>query len=939
MFLIIILLSNTHQYFLTENKLVWQLKNNYIEVQISKTTGNIIAIYAKDENLISNPCIMDFNIKSNEDLGRIIKTKVIHPSTLYFKKDYCDKTVEYQYILDSLSLRWEASTISKSYIKKDLNIDYLIPIVKNMEYMFYPDNEQPISLKDFQAKTIRYRRNFALPIITFYNHQNDYGISIIGAFENSKPDLLFCIDKEKLVVSYKHLRFPSKNRVKVSIYIIPHSGHWREELSFLLTKYPEYFFPKVENTKSGEGLYYLGSPFDNEDKIKRMNNYNVKWLELHGHFPFYGLYAPPIKEWGLVSNSDEIILAQWEKSVVKKRNSYKNIRDLVSLWHKYGIQVYLYFQAFEAWHQYAEKYFVDDIARDRNGNPLPAWKFCNLMNPDPKGKWGKYIINQAKEILKKYPQIDGIFYDRMDYWNYDFAHNDGRTMIDGKSVYMLGFALEKIDEKIFDMFHKKGKAIWGNGPTSIEVCKNLDGIMAEGSLRNLYRLQYLCLVRPLIYLPYDKTPKETEEKLKHSLVCGAFPSITYGGEECQKLDEKYRPLFELIKNRKWVLTSNPIEVPERFRANIFQTADSNYVAVIISPEKSQLVPHPFEYNIPVTVNLPDAQEIKNAYLLSGDWNGVVGLSFKEDGNKINISIPAHLSSSLIYLSKKEKFKNALTTIPVLIEEPISFVPTEDIFIQSMTGDLVKFYFTNNTHQKLIFELQAVFIKGDGWAKPPKKIILNSYETKIMPLIIGAKGNGEIKLKVLFNNKSIEKIFSLKASLVHEDDDLFYDDFKEEMKKWTVNRGKWDVLNGIAQGSGPSHFALIKNNNWQDYMFEVKTRIKGSDDPSVDWLKSYIFFRLQDEKNFYRFGIHGDAGVIDLYKCVDGKWILLAKSLFEPELEKWYALRIEAKGTKFAGYINGEKIIEANDNTFASGGIGIGVLEDGMRCEYKDIVVK
>jgi len=62
-------------------------------------------------------------------------------------------------------------------------------------------------------------------------------------------------------------------------------------------------------------------------------------------------------------------------------------------------------------------------------------------------------------------------------------------------------------------------------------------------------------------------------------------------------------------------------------------------------------------------------------------------------------------------------------------------------------------------------------------------------------------------------------------------------------------------------------------------------------------------------------------------------------LFIPEKNKWYALKIQVKGTKIAGYINGEIVIEASDNTFPTGGIDIGVLEDAMRCDYKDVIVQ
>jgi len=933
-------LTNQSKFYVNEKQTGLELKNDYLEFFVSKVDNKMSLSIKKNLHLQR----FSLNIFENYLWGVSKKTEISaqnrYPNygEVYFKIDYLERFVNYKFRIDSISLYCEINVIPKSENAKEVELKFSLSTLQQFDYLFIPCSNIPISIKDLRKKTIKYRQEMFIPIVSLCNSSEDYGLSIIGPFDIPKPTLSFSIDRESLVVSFNHLGLTKKKKIKAAIYVVPHGGDWREGLNFLLNKYPEYFYPKVENTKIGEGWYYLASSFGDENGITAIHNRGVKWIELHMHFPFYGLYTPQKTDWGLIFDSDEINLSEWQAKVGIGRNSYEKMHKVINLWHKYGIQVYLYFQAFEAWHQYAAKYFANDIAKDKNDNNLPAWQFCNLMNPEPGSKWGKHIIQQAKKVIKEYPKIDGVFYDRMDYWNYDFAHDDGITMIDGNPAYMLSFALEKMNEKIFDIFHKKGKAIWGNGPTSIEVCKNLDGIMAEGSLHNLYKLQYLSLVRPLIYLPYDKKPEETEEKLKHSLVCGAFPSITYGGAECQKLDEKYRPLFELIKGRKWVLTSNPIEVSKRFKANIFQTPDSNYVAVIINPEKSQLIPHPFEYNIPVTISLPDVQEIKNVYLLSGDWTGVVALSFKRDDNKINISVPIHLSSSVVYLSKNEKFKNALTTVPVLIREPVSFAPIEDIFIQSINGDSVKFYFTNNTNQKLTFQLQAVFIKGDGWAKLPKKIILNDYETKIIPLIIGTKSNSEIKLKVLFNDRAIEKIFSVKTGLVHEDEDLFYDDFREGMKKWTIVNGAWKTSNGIAQASGPSHFAYIKR-DWPDYVVQAKARCLGSDDPRVDWLKSYIFFRLKDEKNFYRFGIHGDAGVIDLYKCVNGEWILLASSQFEPKTGKWYTLRIDIKGTKITGYLNGEEVLQISDSTFSSGGIGIGVLEDGMRCEYWDITVK
>ncbi len=538
--------------FLTETKNEWHLHNKLIKIHISKSYGTFSIINIKNKRLLSNRCSVVINDTSNFDESKIVTTrfKEKHSWTeVYLTKQYSDKLVEYTYTLDSSNFYLGIEIINKSSIDEEVDIDFIMPLVKSMQYIFYPAQGAPILLEKLTVKTISYRKNVVIPIITLYNSQRDYGLSIVVPLEIPKPDLSFFIDKDILIISFRHLRLKKGDKAKVAIYLIPHEGDWRPGLNFLLNKYPEYFYPKVENTKIGEGWYSQGRPYDNELEIKKVSERGVKWIEFHYYFPFLGLYVPKLENWGLISNSDEISLFDWKNGAGKSKNSYKNMKTLINLWHKYGVQVYLYFQGFEAWHQYADKYFYNDIARDRNSNPLPSWKFTNLMNPDPAGAWGKYIINQANDLVKKYPEVDGVFYDRMDYWKYDFAHDDGITMIDDKPTYMLGFALEKINGKIFDIFHKNKKGIWGNGPTSIEVCKNLDGIMAETSLSMLQKIQYLGLVRPIIFLAYDRKPEDTENKLKNALLCGAFPSITYGGEECQKLDEKYRSLFDLIKNR------------------------------------------------------------------------------------------------------------------------------------------------------------------------------------------------------------------------------------------------------------------------------------------------------------------------------------------------------------------------------------------------------
>ena len=999
--------------FLSETTADWYLNNETIKVTLSKSTCNITEIILKGKNLISSPCSLAVSNGKQDNAGIIIEQysddSSPHDKKIYIRKEYSDKWIEQKFEINSTSVYWEANCEIKSAQDQEVRIDFIIPLAKSIDYLFTPNKNTPTILNNITAKRIIYRKDIFIPIITLYDTTYDIGISIIAPFEIAKPNLTFSIEQEKLIVSYRHLRFSKKKKAKVALLLVPHEGDWRPGLAFLLNKYPEYFYPAVENTRISEGWYYLSFPFKKENKIIELHDRNVKWIELHEYFPFYGLYVPESPEWDIIIDSDEVSMSSWEKGAGMK-NSYKTMKNLINLWQKYGIGVYQYFQSFEAWHQYAEKYFADDIAQNGEGHPLPSWKFTNLMNPDPQNQWGKYIIGQAKEILEKYPGIDGIFYDRMDYKDYDFAHSDGLTMVDNKPAYMLGFAQERITEILFDFFHKNKKGIWGNGPTSIEVCKNLDGIMAEKSLRSLYKIQYLGLARPIIYLPYDSLPHDTEEKLKNALVCGAFPSTTYGGKECRILEEKYKPLFELIRSKKWVLTAKSLEIIPEHQSNIFRTPEGNYVIIVVNLNKSQLTPHPYEYNIPITINVPDAYSIQHGYILSGDWQGINSLAFRKTGSTISVVLPYHLSSSVLYLTKTSKHDVLRLSSPVFIKgttekiifsindvsekspsileittpwdrqrkeiasnivefqtfvpydvngeidiklrykgkdyvfsnwalDKISLVPVEEIFVHLKEGEHIQFYCVNNLDKEVTFNLSGSFITGKGRIETPKKITLKPLEHKILSIFIKSEISGTVKLTTHIGQQKIFKSCNVETGLAFGDNDLFHDDFRHGMKNWTLEKGKWIVSNRTAQGSGQSHWAIVDNAEWSDYTFEVATRCKGSSNPIIDWLKSYIFFRVQDENNFYRFGIHGDAGVIDLYACVKGKWTRLSTAPFKPKEDKWYTLRIQVKGTKILGYIDGTKVVEVNDKTFFAGGIGIGVLEDAMKCEYKDIIVK
>ncbi len=928
---------------LIENNDALYMQNEKMAVSILKGSGNLEVLSINNVDLLSDMSAVQ--IITHPEYDEVKFTQVKSGNTnltqrqITIKKESSSIICTQVFTMDSICLRWEIEIENKSGVQRESEISLLLPIIGKMNNYFSPTAHGPDTIMGIPVKPFVYRRNLTIPLLTLYNTYSNIGLSIVPLFEFPKPKLTMTIDPPNIIILFKNLMLDGRGRVKIGLYLAPHKGDWRPGLEFILNRYPQYFYPAIENTKIGEGYYYLSLPYENEINIENLKTYGVRWTEIHHHFPFYGLYAPDLKRWNSNIDTDTIPIIIREKGMGKKTIGYQTINDLIDIWHKNEIQTYLYFQAFEAWHQYAEKYFISDIARDRSGINLPAWQYCTLMNPDPATPWGKYILIQAEKIIKKYPDADGVFYDRMDYMDYDFSHQDGITMIDGKPAYTLGFALEKMNDTIFNIFHRNKKGIWGNGPSSIEVCKDLDGIMTEGGYKNLYRSQYMALTRPIIYLPYDIVPDATEEKLKNCLLCGAFPSVTYGDSICRKLDEKYRPLFDVLKGRTWVLSPNPITISDKHQANIFRTSSGDYAAVIISPEKSQLY-NSFEYNLPVTVTLPDANKITAAYLISGDWTGIHELKLKRTKTHIDLTIPYHLTNSMILLTKGKRYPIAgVAAAPLLTLEDISITPPKDVFIRSREFETVPIEVTNNTERKTSLQLTAEAINNSGMIRIPKIMGLKPLETKIVDAQIKTAGAGSYRITVLSDRRTYSRTFSIQTGLSTQPGDLLYDDFSQGMKDWTIDRGAWKTDRNIAEGSGPSHLAYILNNQWHNYQYQVTTRIKGSDDPEVDWLKSYIFFRLQDARNFYRFGIHGDGGVIDLFKCINGEWIQIGSANLIPLPETWYTMLVTVRGDAITGYIDGKKMIEARDSTFPAGGIGIGVLEDAMRVEYKDIILR
>lgn len=980
---------------------------------------------------------------------------------LVFEVDFQYHTALVKYTMDTLTLRWDNDVWLKSPPREEraLRLDFSLPLLDKMNYAFWSDENAPFKIGDDFNREIGYRKQWCvLPAVILYDTILDYGLSLVCPFEVKKPALSFKLQKnlsaDTFRVSYNYLRMGSftGKHAGASLYLVPHKGDWRPGLDWMLSQYPEYFKPHPNsNVLEHEGRFFFGGYYNNEADMDTAKSYGVKWEEYYSHHPFFGLYAPQDRwQWMRIDdNNTTTTYYRWFINPGDINHNYGKARRMIDSFNLYGIGSYNYFNASEVWRKWVATGgdtfpFDDYLATRANGDTISGFPICWTMNPDTNlypgnpHSWAVHIDSQIIAVLDSYPQAAGIFLDRDDYCEYDYAHNDSVSMIHTTPVYMLAFALEEINEHICREVHNRNKSIITNGPSCIEVCKNMDGIMTELYVPPVGNAQYLGLSRPMILFVIDTLAHETEKKDKSALYSGHFPSFEriienpVERKKSRAIDRKYQPLFDLYKGKTWVLHPHALRLPAGIKGNIFRAVNNDLLIPMVDMEKSQLLPDPFIYNLQVKLAVPELDKYDHCYILSGDYIGPRWVVY-DPGATVGLTVPEHMVASLIQLSPDPRYEYSLVSSPVLCRgkaakfklrvqnldpenkpytlsiitpfgnynyppfwlrqydyrdiqynftvpeshplgedsflvintapspddttlftnwtfEPVSLkLPT--LFVRFPLGDSFLLTLVNNTadtmHQ---VRLGYKFTLGHGkmeWG--PKSFLLTPYETKKIPIYLDINDTcGIIQIIATSNSDTVGTITKpVKRAMRPTPGDIFFDDFNsgemsKEWDKWEPPEA-WTVEDSSAKGSGvySYHFATVGtgNTNWTNYRFQVNTRSKGSTNPYIQYLKSYLYFRVQNDTQYYRFGIKGDEPGLLLHRRDGDSWTKLGDYFFSPERDTWYSLGVKVQGNSIRCYLNGEEVIAEIDGTYSYGGIGIGVSEDYMTNYYDDVVVR
>ena len=148
-------------------------------------------------------------------------------------------------------------------------------------------------------------------------------------------------------------------------------------------------------------------------------------------------------------------------------------------------------------------------------------------------------------------------------------------------------------------------------------------------------------------------------------------------------------------------------------------------------------------------------------------------------------------------------------------------------------------------------------------------------------------------------------------------------------KWSVEKddsapSKPNVLKQSGQATFP---VCIKNDtSLKDGFVEVKFKpVAGKEDQAGG-----VIWRVQDANNYYIARANALEDNVTIYHTINGKRVAFKSINTKVTSGAWHTLRVDFAGNKFTVTFDGNKVIDATDESFANGGkVGVWTKADSV----------
>jgi hypothetical protein len=159
--------------------------------------------------------------------------------------------------------------------------------------------------------------------------------------------------------------------------------------------------------------------------------------------------------------------------------------------------------------------------------------------------------------------------------------------------------------------------------------------------------------------------------------------------------------------------------------------------------------------------------------------------------------------------------------------------------------------------------------------------------------------------------------------------LFFDDFNDGVADgWAQHLGNWGVISGeyhVRVGVVENGISTVNGLDLNNCVIETNLRFS---DAEVGF-RAGIVFRYIDNEHYYSLEISNEYDEIAIHKYtpenpgygVSPQYLLFQlKPTIQPNID--YTLRVEMSGTTFVGFLNGEKMVTVQDDTYQNGKVGL-----------------
>jgi hypothetical protein len=429
-----------------------------------------------------------------------------------------------------------------------------------------------------------------------------------------------------------------------AMWFFAHEPDWRPSLGKVVETYREYFEPHP-----GFAAFYGSSYGANPDCVKpedlaEVQPFGITHDWFHGHFEFHGEFL-----------TDEAVgkpgytwvcepYPTWFKDLTIER-----IREGIRRLKERNVGTFLYGFNMHCDPTIIEKRRLEaDLCKNEDGSVARSYGWQPVMFFSPETAYGRQLLDQMDRMMKMYPQAVGIGLDNWNYGGIDFGHDDGLTMINNRPAANLNFTQQRMIPAIAAKLHAAGRFVMTNKGRTIECMRGVSTVATESPGAETYAtFAFINLARcisPTEYKSKDD-PAYAEYVLKYLLVWGGqMSSIEMRSDPKQAL--AYKPLFDLIRSRRWVFTADPLTLPAGCQGQIFRidpTSPWNPGAMVVTVVRPEVKwrDNAFQKHLQVHVRLPHADRVEQAWWLGVEASAEqpVACEINRHKSEITVSLP------------------------------------------------------------------------------------------------------------------------------------------------------------------------------------------------------------------------------------------------------------------------------------------------------------